>query len=208
MKAARRALWLWLALSAPACAKPGVAQPDDVIRAYQMAAQRGDADAIYRLLSKRSQRELGPARTRALVADARKELADWAQRLSKTAPRPEAVAVIRFDDGETSELTLEDHVFKVGAALALPALARTPAEALSELRRALARRSYPALVRVLSAETRAALEHNLAAMVEGLEEPDTLDLDVEGDSAEVALPGGHVVKLKRESGFWKIEDFR
>jgi hypothetical protein len=44
--------------------------------------------------------------------------------------------------------------------------------------------------------------------VRGLQDPETLEIEVEGDRAEVELPGGHVVKLKREAGAWRIEDFR
>ena len=64
------------------------------------------------------------------------------------------------------------------------------------------------MVRVLSAETRGALESDVSAIVRGLEDPETLDVEVEGDEAEVELPGGHVVKLKRESGIWRVEDLR
>jgi hypothetical protein len=113
---------------------------------------------------------------------------------------------VRYDDGERAVLDLEDGVFKVGSADALPSAPRTPAEALGALRKALARRSYPALVRVLSAETQTALESDWDALVRGLEDPETLDVRVQGDRAEVQLSGGHVVKLRRELGVWRIED--
>jgi hypothetical protein len=51
------------------------------------------------------------------------------------------------------------------------------------------------------------MENNMRSLVNGLEEPETLDIDVEGDRAEVELPDGHTVRLKREEGVWKIEDF-
>ncbi len=209
MLAVRRAFLLTCgALLGSACVRQRVSDPSQAVKAYQQAAQRGDADALYAMLSARSQRELGPERTRALVRDAKQELSQSAARLGQPLTTPAALAAIRFDDGETSTLTLEEGLFKISAAAALPSAARTPAEALADLRRALSRRSYPALVRVLSEETRGALEHSVSAMVRGLEEPETLDVEVEGDAAEIALPGGHVVKLKRESGFWKVEDFR
>jgi hypothetical protein len=44
--------------------------------------------------------------------------------------------------------------------------------------------------------------------VRGLEDAETLDVQVRGDAAEVELPGGHIVKLKRERGVWRIEDLR
>ena len=64
-----------------------------------------------------------------------------------------------------------------------------------------------ALMRVMTSSTRGTLENNMRGLVNGLEEPETLDIDVEGDRAEVELPDGHTVRLKREEGVWKIEDF-
>ncbi len=60
---------------------------------------------------------------------------------------------------------------------------------------------------VLSQETRGAMESDLKSLVEGLENPDTLDVKVSGDSAVVEVPGGHQVKLRREAGVWRIQDF-
>ena len=48
----------------------------------------------------------------------------------------------------------------------------------------------------------------VAALVLGLEDPETLDVSVEGDRAEVDLPGGHQVKLRLEGGIWRIEDLK
>jgi hypothetical protein len=79
---------------------------------------------------------------------------------------------------------------------------------LAGLRQALSRRSYIALVRVLSAETRGALESDVSSIVEGLQDPETLDVQVSGDDAEVELPSGHSVRLKREAGVWRVEDLK
>lgn len=191
-----------------ACQGPRVADPGAVVRAYAAAAQRGDADAIYALLSERSRRDLGREGVRRLVADAKNELKAQGHFLGSADAHAEAVAVVRYDDGERADLELENGLFRVSSAVALPAAARTPAEALGALRQALARRSYAALVRLLSGETQSALEANVNGLVKGLEDPETLDVDVQGDAAEVAVPGGHVVKLKREAGAWRVEDFK
>ena len=68
-------------------------------------------------------------------------------------------------------------------------------------------RSYAGLMRVLTASTRAAIEQDLRSLVEGLERPETLHVEVSGDSATVGVPGGHSVKLKRDGGVWRVEDF-
>jgi hypothetical protein len=190
------------------CAKPRVADPMPAVRAYAVAAQRGDAEALYAMLSARSRRDLGLDGTRRLVAETRNELRQSAEALSEPGVEVEAVAEVRYDDGERASLELEDGVFKIAAADALPSAPRTPVEALGALRKALARRSYAALVRVLSTETGSALESDWDAMVRGLEDPETLDVRVQGDRAEVELSGGHVVKLRRELGVWRIEDLK
>lgn len=190
------------------CERPRVADPASAVRAYTAAAARGDADALYAMLSKRSRRDLGREGTRKLVRETRAELRRSAAALEKPGVTVEAIAEVRYDDGERAVLELEDGLFKVGSADALPSSPRTPAEALGALRKALARRSYPAFVRVLSLETQSALESDFDALVSGLEDPETLDVRVQGDRAEVQLAGGHVVKLRRELGVWRIEDLK
>src|SRR5690606_21907238 len=108
-----------------------------------------------------------------------------ARALSSAGARAEAEARVFYIDGEHAALSLERGHFRIDAAAALPAAARTPAEALSELRRALSRRSYPALIQVLDADTREALERQLSDLVDGLAQPDALAIEVDGERAEV-----------------------
>lgn len=140
--------WSWLVSLAVllGCERPRVADPGVVLGVYADALKRGDSARIYALLSERSRRELGQDGTRRLVADERRELSMQAEFFARPGVRPEAAAVIRYDDGEEAGLALEAGRFRVSSAAALPASARTPAEALSGLRKALARRSYAGLV--------------------------------------------------------------
>lgn len=62
-------------------------------------------------------------------------------------------------------------------------------------------------MRVLTPSTRAAIEHDLRSLVSGLERPETLHVQINGDAATVSVPGGHQVKLKRDAGVWRVEDF-
>jgi hypothetical protein len=71
----------------------------------------------------------------------------------------------------------------------------------------LARRSYAGLMRVLSPATRAAVENDVRSFVDGLSDTGSLPVQVTGDAALVSVPGGHQVKLKREGGVWRVEDF-
>jgi hypothetical protein len=189
------------------CASQRIPDPKVTALAYASAAQRGDAAAIYALLTPEGQRALGPAGTRQLVQESRAELGRTAQHIQSSDARVEASAEARFSDGESATLVLEDGRFRVDAASLLPARPRTPSQALSGLRRALARRSYPALMALMSQDSRGALESDLSALVDGLEHPETLDVQVNGDAAEVQLPTGHRVLLKREAGIWRVLDF-
>jgi hypothetical protein len=144
---------------------------------------------------------------RKIVASEREELAEQASALRSKESRVSATARLRFDDGEEAALELRDGHFWVTSAGAAPGGARSPEQALDQLRRVVARRSYAGLMRVLTPATRAAIEQDLRSLVTGLEKPDTLQIQVTGDSAVVNVPGGHHVRLKRDGGVWRVDDF-
>jgi hypothetical protein len=189
------------------CASAGVPDPRASARAYADAASRGDADKLYAMMTTSARQSRSLADARKVVDDERGELADQARDIDRADVRVEATARLRFSDGEEAALELRNGRYWVTAAGALPGGARTPEEALDQLRRVLARRSYPALMRVLSPGTRAAIENDVRALVDGLSEPATLPVRLNGDAAVIPVPGGHQVKLKREGGVWRVDDF-
>jgi hypothetical protein len=196
------------ALTALGCSSARVPNPKDAVSAYAAAAARGDADAIYDMLSDKSKRALSREEVRRIVADERGELADQSKAITAPSVVIRSRARVRYADGEDTSLDLDDQgVFRIAGADALPAGARTPEQALEQLRRVLSRRSYAGLMRVLSPATRSAIESDLRSLVVGLEHPEGLEVTVAGDVATVQIPGGHEVKLKREAGVWHIEDF-
>lgn len=194
-------------LAVAGCGGSTIPDPKEALDEYAAAAASGDADAIYDMLSERSRRSLSREEVRRIVADERQELADQAKSVSAPGVVIKAQAKVRYADGEHAALDLEEDGFRITAAGALPAGARNPTQALEQLRRVLARRSYAGLIRVLSPKTRAAVENDIRSLVEGLENPEGLDVEVTGDSAVVQVPGGHEVKLRREAGVWHVEDF-
>jgi hypothetical protein len=211
----RRAPRMWrgllalglLAGLAAGCAEARLPDPKLAAARYAEAARAGDPDRIYALLSSEAQRDYGRQGTRKLVEQAKVELGRQGTALLSPTSRVQASAEIRFEDGESALFDLEDGAFRLSSLGTVPSRPRSPAEALGDFRRALARRSYPALLGVLSLETRGALEGDLKSLVEGLENPETLDVKVSGDNAVVNVPGGHQVKLRREAGVWHILDF-
>lgn len=198
---------LVLAACAAGCATSTIPDPKEAVQAYADAASKGDADAIYEMLSEKSKRGLSKDEVKKLVADERAELTDQAKAVTAPGVVVKARAKVRYGDGEDASLELEGDEFHIATADALPAGARTPQQALSQLRRVLARRSYAGLMQVLTSATRSAIEADLRSLVQGLEEPEALDIDQTGESATVQIPGGHKVKLKREGGVWRVEDF-
>ena len=195
------------ALLLAGCLGGGVPDPKSAADDYAAAAAKGDADAIYSMMTTSAQKSRSKEDVRRLVAEQRGELADQAKQVTAKDARVEATARLRYEDGEEAQLELRDGRFWITSSGALPGGSRTPEQALDQLRRVLARRSYAGLMRVLSPATRAAIEQDLRSLVTGLERPETLHVQVNGDAASVTVPGGHSVKLKREGGVWRVDDF-
>jgi hypothetical protein len=194
---------------AAACASTSIPDPREAVGAYAAAASRADAAALYRMMTRASQRDLSLEQVRSRVADERAELVEQARGLTGEGIRVEATAQLRFADGEEASLEFRDGRYWVASAGALPGGGRTPREALEQLRRVLARRSYDGLIRVLSAGTRAAVEGDVRGLLQGLSDPEALHVNVDGDEARIPVPGGHMVTLKREGrlGLWHVQDF-
>jgi hypothetical protein len=205
----RRAAIALLVLAAAqiACTGHSVPDPKSAADDYAAAAARGDADAIYEMMTTSAQKSRSRDDVRRLVKEQRGELAEQAKQVSARDARVEATARLRYEDGEEAQLELRDGRFWITTSGALPGGSRTPEQALDQLRRVLARRSYAGLMRVLTPSTRAAIEQDLRSLVNGLERPETLHVQVTGDAATVTVPGGHTVKLKRDGGVWRVDDF-
>jgi hypothetical protein len=198
--------WL-VAWGSAGCLGHGVPDPKEAAARYATAAERGDADVIYDMMTESAQKMRSRDEVKRLVQSERVELSEQARALSAKEARAEATARLRFRDGEETALDLKDGKFWITSAGAVPGGARTPEEALDQLRRVVARRSYAGLMRVLTPATRAAIEQDLRSLVGGLEHPETLPVTVSGDSAAVTVPGGHHVRLKRDGGVWRVDDF-
>jgi hypothetical protein len=196
-----------LASFAPGCAGSRVTDPREAAVAFAEAAGRGDANGVYAMLDPAAQRSLSREDVARLVADEKAELADAARALASPEAHATATARLRFADGEEIGLEWALGKFSVTSGGALPGGAPTPAAALDELRRALARRSYPALLRVVTPEARSAIEQDLRTLTVGLEHPETLFIHTTDDAASAIIPGGHHVSMKREGGIWRVEDF-
>lgn len=202
-----RALTCACALVLSGCASAAPPDPREAAQAYAAAITSGDADELYDMLSEEDRRSVSREQVRALVARDKQELAEYASVVAAPSSRTSASAKLRFKDGEQATLLFENGRFRVSSAGTMPGGARSPEEALEQLRRALSRRSYAALLRVLSPQTRAAVERDVRGLVTVLEKSGTLPVQTSGDVATVQAPGGHRVKLRREGTVWYVEDF-
>jgi len=197
-----------------ACATRAVPDPNDAVQRYVAAAKAGDTHALYGMLSDEARLERSEAELGVVIAGEKAELAEFASRFGaptsnagENEPKVKSEAKLRYADGETVTLTFERGAFRIASAGALPSGAKTPDLALDELRRVLARRSYAGILRVVTPATRLALENDLRSLVKGLERPETLPVRIEGDVADVVVPGGHHVRMKRQGGVWRVDDF-
>jgi len=183
--------------------------PDPKVAAeeYAAAAERGDSEALWAMLSKRSRATMSKAEVDKIVHDSKLELVDQAKDVRAASGAIVAVARLRFEDGSEASLTLKDGKFWV-ATTGMLSGGSTPEEALAGLRDTLKRRSYPALLRLLTPALRAAVEAQLKGLVEALENPSALQIPPgAGEEVEVKLSNGHKVKLRREQGTWYVENF-
>jgi hypothetical protein len=196
-----------LAVLSGCVAPSSVPDPRAAGTAFATAAAQGDSTRIYAMMTRRARKAFSIEDVQRLVDGERVEFSEQARALTSKDVRVSAQARLRFGDGEEVTLDLRDGRFWIASAGTIPGGATTPEGALDELRRVIARRSYAGLLRLLTPATRAALEDDLKGLVLGLERPDTLHLETHGDDATAHVPGGHRVKLKREGGVWRIQDF-
>ena len=185
-----------------------VPDPRASASAFAKAAQRRDVDAAWALLDPELRARLERADFERQLEDNAPELQALAKDFARVDPAQRTEAEVELRDGERELLVLENGQWRIdGGVLDAQAL-DTPLAAVIELRRALARQSLPALLRVLSAERRAAWLASFGQSMERTADPLDLELDVRGDEAVVHLRGGGEIHLKREAGKWHVYDIR
>jgi hypothetical protein len=195
------------AVFAVACAAASPPDPRVALAQYEAALARNDAKAMHALLDADARAAVSVEEVQAWLAESRPVLQARAKAWRAASSHVVTRAQVQYPDGESAELTLEEGQFKIAAAAALPAAAHTPEQALVELRRALAARSYPALSRVLTQQSASALEQQLLGLIQSLEHPEALPIQVNGSRATLQTATGHKVELELQDGVWKVRDF-
>lgn len=181
--------------------------PQDAVRAYLAAVRAHDADAAYALLSTTQQAAISKEEFVRAFRENRAELADQVNALSRLGPRDVvAVGEVTYGDGESAALVLEGGDWRISGGVAEAYSLRSPQQALRSLRRALERRSYDALMRILARRSRSQVDDEVRRLVDALHDAQNLEVVVDGDRARVEYEPGHVIELLREDGEWRIVD--
>jgi hypothetical protein len=206
VRAAR--LWPLFGLGLAACggASRAVADPAATVRAFAEASRAGDVEAVYALLDEATRARLGLDELRASFEESPDEARAAAERLAEPSAQPTTRAAVELASGEALALVLEDGGFRLAGGFLDAVSPATPEDAVAALRHALLRRSLPALLRILSRDTRADLEAEMDRLLDAT--GDELDLEVEtaGDRATIRLGDGRVLELAREAGEWRVVD--
>ena len=188
------------------CASQRRVGPRDTANAFVAAAARNDVDTVYDLLDEKGREALGRDGVARMIRRERKEFGQLGKELKRSRVRQKAI--FHAHDGEDFALTFEHGAYRVENASIVTEGSDTPTEAMAKLRSALLRRSYVSLLPLLSKATRAMVEAELRGFAKSLQDPETLNIRVDGSKAIVTLPDGHIVTLEREDDLWWIESVR
>ncbi len=189
-------------------ARAGEEGPSRTVARYAGALSRGDATAAWALLDEEARRGRSEAQHAALMATNATELREQGEALARAArpERIEAQARVHLSSGEAIVLVLEEGGWRIDGGVLDAAGLATPLDAVAAFRRALMRRDLPGLERVLSRQTRAEWEEEIRRLVEGTEDADDLEVEIQGARARVRTTGGGSIELVRESGEWRVVD--
>src|SRR5215472_15420451 len=99
---------LALAAVCAACGSSSLPDPRIAANDYARAAEAGNADAIYAMMTTSAQHERTVDQVRAVVKDESAELKEQAKAITGKDARVEATARLRYEDGEEAALELKD----------------------------------------------------------------------------------------------------
>jgi hypothetical protein len=223
---ARVAVPLWLLVGAfvsasvTGCIGLRTDDPSGVLHAYAHALEEGRADDAYRMLSDEARRGVSLDAFRRMVHDSNDDVREIGQALSRPTAPPVVTAQITAPSGQEIDLVLENGRWKVEATAIDLYAQDSPRHAVQGFVRALERKRYDVILRYVpdghkegldAAKLKTAWEGHdkeemdqvLAALKQSLP---NASIEETGESAQMPYGAG-VLRLVREHGLWKIEDF-
>jgi hypothetical protein len=194
--------------------------PSGVLHAYAHALEEGRADDAYRMLSDEARRGVSLDAFRRMVHDSSDDVREIGQALSQPTAPPVVTAQITAPSGQEIDLVLENGRWKVEATAIDLYAQDSPRHAVQGFVRALERKRYDVILRYVpdghkegldAAKLKSAweghdkeeMEQVLAALKQSLP---NASIEETGESAQMPYGAG-VLRLVREHGLWKIEDF-
>lgn len=215
-----RTIVLVCALCASGC--PGVSAgstPESTVAAFSTALRRGEVEEAYGLMSESYRRRVGLVEFRRLFRDYPAEVQQTARAMARRSGRAEQEAVVEYGEGETLRLVREHGSWRVATDVVDFYDQSTPRAALRSFVRAMERRRYDVVLRLIPEADREGMSAERMREAwegEGREEVErllsnlraSLDNPIEevGDRATMTYGDRFRVQFVREDGVWRIED--
>lgn len=194
--------------------------PASVLHAYAHALEEGRAEDAYRMLSEEARRSVSLDAFRRLVHESSDDVREIGHALSRPASPAVVTASVTAPSGDEIDLVLENGAWKVEATAIDLYAQDSPRHAVQGFVRALERKRYDVILRYVpdahkegldAAKLKSAweghdkdeMEQVLAALKQSL--PNAA-IEETGESAQMPYGAG-TLRLVREHGLWKIEDF-
>ena len=202
------------------CVGAGGRDPESTLHAYAAALEQGRTADAYHLLSDEARRSLSYEAFKKILESSPEDAKEIGRALSRPTTPAVITATVTAPSGEALELVWNDGQWKVEANAIDLYRDDTPRHAVEGYVRALERKRYDVILRYVPESHREGLDvAKLKAAWEGPDKDDTeqvlanlklalpsASIEEVGDHAQLAYGSG-VMKLVREHGKWKIEDF-
>jgi hypothetical protein len=209
-----------LAASVAACATTASQDPESTLHAYARALEDGRAEDAYRLLGDEARRSMSFEAFKKTLDSSPDDAKEIGRALSRPTTPAVITATVTAPSGEALELVWNDGRWKVEASAIDLYRDDTPRHTLQGYVRALERKRYDVILRYVPDAHREGLD--AAKLKTAWEGPDkdeieqvlaglkqalpTASVEETGDRAQMAYGAG-VIKLVKEHGRWKVEDF-
>ena len=182
--------------------------PSDILRQYIGAVRANQPAKAYALLHDSVRRRMTKEEFVSRWKTVRDELGDQAAHLEKRLAKPLDVrAEVQFANGGQAKLRMAADGWRIHGGINVSFSTATPKETLRALLRAVKRRDYHAVMRLMSKSVREGLEKEIDDRVKRLGEGLTKSLIVEGGRATLKLGENFKIELVKEDGRWKVADF-
>jgi len=228
--AMERGAFAWLLVSATGlglvvstasgCARGGAEDPASTLHAYAHALEEGRASDAYRLLSDDARRGMSFEAFKKTVESSPDDAREIGAALSRPTAPPVITATVTAPSGETLDLVWSGGRWRLEASAIDLYQQDTPRHALVGFLRALEKKRYDVILRYVpdshregldAAKLKAAWEgadkDEIESVVAGLKQAlPSASIEETGDHAQMPYGAG-VMKLVKEHGQWKVEDF-